>query len=180
MRDVNSVDWSPNGSLWAADLFGLVLLWPADLQVSPPPAIDDETSSTYTNAKVVVVGESGAGKTGLTRRLVTGTFEESEASNVGASCTQWLLSQPTTTSAEAATAGELRRQVWLWDFVGQADQRLIYQLFLDRAALVLLLFNAERDEVIQGLRDWQAALGRSLAESPSPAAEGSVEVRRSQ
>lgn len=30
----------------------------------------------------------------------------------------------------------------------------------------MLMFNAERDEVIEGLRDWQAALGRNLAESP--------------
>ena len=77
------------------------------------------------------------------------------------------LPQPAASPTEAsATAGEPRREVWLWDFGGQADQRLIHQLFLDRAALVLLLFNAERDEVIEGLRDWQAALGRSLAEPP--------------
>jgi GTPase SAR1 family protein len=156
-----SVGWSPDGGLWAADAFGLVLLWPTDLQATPPPASDDEASSSYTNAKVLVVGESGAGKTGLTRRLATGTFEESEASTVGAWCTQWSLAQPT-----AASFGEPQREVWLWDFGGQADQRLIHQLFLDRAALVLLLFNAERDEVVEGLRDWQTALRRSLDEPP--------------
>ncbi len=158
---VLSVGWSPDGGLWAAGAFGLVLLWPADLQASPPPASDDEASSIYTNAKVLVVGESGAGKTGLTRRLVTGTFEDSEASTVGAWCTQWSLAQPT-----AASFGEPQREVWLWDFGGQADQRLIHQLFLDRAALVLLLFSAERDEVVEGLRDWQTALRRSLDEPP--------------
>ncbi|MFM7513084.1 MAG: DUF4365 domain-containing protein, partial [Cyanobium sp.] len=46
------------------------------------------------------------------------------------------------------------------------DQRLIHQLFLDRAALVLLLFNAEHDQVIDGLRDWQTALRRTLAQPP--------------
>ena len=154
-----SVGWSPDGSLWSADAFGLVLLWPADLQVTPPPASDDEASSSYTNAKVLVVGESGAGKTGLTRRLATGTFEESEASTVGAWCTQWPLPQP-------AATGEAHREVWLWDFGGQADQRLIHQLFLDRAALVLLLFDASRDEVLVGLHDWQTALRRTLATPP--------------
>jgi WD40 repeat protein len=160
-----SVGWSPDGGLWAAGAFGLVLLWPADLQASPPPASDDEASSSYTNAKVLVVGESGAGKTGLTRRLATGTFEHSVASTVGAWCTQWPLPQPAAGSS-AAIAGEPQREVWLWDFGGQADQRLIHQLFLDRAALVLLLFNAERDAVIEGLRDWQNALRRTLAEPP--------------
>ena len=156
---VRSVGWSPDGGLWAAGAFGLVLRWPADLQASPPPASDDEASSSYTNAKVLVVGESGAGKTGLTRRLATGTFEHSKASTVGAWCTQWPLPQP-------AATGEAHREVWLWDFGGQADQRLIHQLFLDRAALVLLLFDASRDEVLEGLHDWQTALRRSLAEPP--------------
>jgi small GTP-binding protein len=166
---VLSVGWSPDGGLWAAGAFGLVLLWPADLQASPPAACDGEASSSYTNAKVLVVGESGAGKTGLTRRLATGTFEHSEASTVGAWCTQWPLPQPAATTAagsSAAIAGEPQREVWLWDFGGQADQRLIHQLFLDRAALVLLLFDASRDEVLEGLHDWQTALRRSLAEPP--------------
>jgi small GTP-binding protein len=168
-RSVLSVGWSPDGGLWAAGAFGLVLLWPADLQASPPPASDDEASSSYTNAKVLVVGESGAGKTGLTRRLATGTFEHSEASTVGAWCTQWPLPQPaaaTAAGSSAATAGEPQREVWLWDFGGQADQRLIHQLFLDRAALVLLLFDASRDEVLEGLHDWQTALRRTLATPP--------------
>jgi GTPase SAR1 family protein len=154
-----SVGWSPDGSLWSADAFGLVLLWPADLQVTPPPASNDDATNTYTNAKVLVVGESGAGKTGLTRRLATGTFAESKASTVGAWCTQWPLPQP-------ADTGEAQREVWLWDFGGQADQRLIHQLFLDRAALVLLLFDASRDEVLVGLHDWQTALRRTLATPP--------------
>jgi small GTP-binding protein len=155
-----SVGWSPDGGLWAAGAFGLVLLWPADLQASQPHASDDEASSLYTNAKVLVVGESGAGKTGLTRRLATGTFDHSKASTVGAWCTQWPLPQP------AAAVGEPQREVWLWDFGGQADQRLIHQLFLDRAALVLLLFDASRDEVLEGLHDWQTALRRTLATPP--------------
>ncbi len=166
---VLNVGWCPDGGLWGAGAFGLVLLWPADLQASPPPASDDVAPRSYTNAKVLVVGESGAGKTGLTRRLATGTFEESEASTVGAWCTQWPLPQPATATAAGSTAvidGETQREVWLWDFGGQADQRLIHQLFLDRAALVLLLFDASRDEVLEGLHDWQTALRRTLATPP--------------
>jgi len=53
--------------------------------------------------------------------------------------------------------------VWLWDFGGQADQRLIHQLYLDRTALVLLMFDADREIVLPGLREWQQALARSMA-----------------
>ena len=40
------------------------------------------------------------------------------------------------------------REVWLWDFGGQADQRLIHQLYMEKAALILLVFNADRDVVL--------------------------------
>ena len=164
---VMSVNWSGDGGCgpsrawgWfrSVDITGLFLLWgPIPLEPQAPTA---EESLTYTNAKVLVVGDSGAGKTGLTQRLATGGFQPSEASTVGAWCTQWSLPQP------AAIAGEPQREVWLWDFGGQADQRLIHQLFLDRAALVLLLFDASRDEVLEGLHDWQTALRRTLATPP--------------
>ncbi len=54
----------------------------------------------------------------------------------------------------------MEREIWLWDFGGQADQRLIHQLYMDRTALILLLFNADQEDVLSGLRDWQAALRR--------------------
>ncbi|MFN6339485.1 MAG: SAV_2336 N-terminal domain-related protein, partial [Cyanobacteriota bacterium] len=117
-------------------------------------------AETYCIAKVLVVGDSGSGKTGLVRRLSTGSWQPSEATTVGAWCTHWPLPQPT------AAAGDPQREVWLWDFGGQADQRLIQQLFLDRAALVLLLFDASRDEVLEGLHDWQTALRRTLVIPP--------------
>ena len=154
-----SVSWSGDGGVWSAELYGLVMLRDPWLEQGLL-ALSGTESASYTNAKVLVVGDSGAGKTGLTQRLATGGFQPSEASTVGAWCTQWPLPQP------AAAVGEPQREVWLWDFGGQADQRLIHQLFLDRAALVLLLFDASRDEVLEGLHDWQTALRRTLATPP--------------
>jgi WD40 repeat protein/GTPase SAR1 family protein len=110
----------------------------------------------YTNAKVLLVGNSGAGKTGLSHRLATGEWKPTDGSTVGAWATQLKLS-------DDDTDADVSREAWLWDFGGQADQRLIHQLYMDRAALILLLFNAAEDEVLPGLRDWQTALQRSLA-----------------
>ncbi len=119
-----------------------------------PPAPDQVQ---YTNAKVLVVGDTHAGKTGLTHRLATGEWKPSEHSTVGAWSTQWKLTQG------SADPG-VDREIWLWDFGGQADQRLIHQLYMDRAALILLLFNADQDDVLPGLRDWQTALRRCVKE----------------
>ena len=114
----------------------------------------------YTNAKVLLVGDTHSGKTGLTHRLATGEWKPSEDSTVGAWSTQWQLKA-------ASVEQGVEREIWLWDFGGQADQRLIHQLYMDRTALILLLFNADQEDVLPGLRDWQTALRRSVKEKIS-------------
>jgi small GTP-binding protein len=156
---VKTLGWNVQDvGVWAAISSGLVILWNPEALERPQLSAGQE-SLTYTNAKVLVVGDSGSGKTGLTYRLATGAWQPSEASTVGAWSTQWALPQP-------VVFGAPQREVWLWDFGGQADQRLVHQLFLDQAALVLLLFDASREEVLDGLRDWQTALRRTLATPP--------------
>lgn len=106
----------------------------------------------YTNAKVLLVGDSGAGKTGLSKRLVTGKWEPS-ASTVGAWATQWSL--PSTVSQQ------VEREIWLWDFGGQADQRLIHQLYMDETALAVLVFDAQKANIFDSLATWDRDLTRS-------------------
>ncbi|MEO5916694.1 MAG: TIR domain-containing protein [Luteolibacter sp.] len=111
--------------------------------------------SFYVNAKVLLVGDTSAGKTGLTHRLATGEWKPSESSTVGAWSTQWQLK-------DASAEPGVDRELWLWDFGGQADQRLIHQLYMDRTALILLMFNADQEDVLPSLRDWQTALRRCV------------------
>jgi small GTP-binding protein len=124
---------------------------------APPPASELE----YTNAKVLIIGDSHAGKTGLTERLACDTFTPS-ASTAGAWATQWSIN----VSTPANITNPCQREIWLWDFGGQADQRLIHQLFMDQAALILLVFNADNEDVLPGLQEWQTALHRSLPTPP--------------
>lgn len=118
-------------------------------------ASSEDTQVQYTNAKVLLVGDTNAGKTGLTHRLATGEWKPSQDSTVGVWSTQLKLQC-------TARGTEIDREIWLWDFGGQADQRLIHQLYMDRTALILLLFNADQEDVLPGLRDWQMALRRCV------------------
>ena len=123
---------------------------------TPAPAMQPVPDQVqYTNAKVLLVGDTSSGKTGLAHRLTTGQWSPTDGSTVGAWCTQWPLSG-------VGGAEGLEREVWLWDFGGQADQRLIHQLYMEHAALILLLFDADKEDVLPGLREWQAALRRCL------------------
>jgi small GTP-binding protein len=109
--------------------------------------------SRYTNAKVLLVGETGVGKSGLAIRLSQKRFEPT-ASTDGHWATQLPLPN------ESGTGGR-QREIWLWDFAGQADYRLMHQLFMDETALAVLVFNPQSENPFEGLGEWDRDLQRA-------------------
>lgn len=104
-------------------------------------------SVSYTSAKVVLVGDSGVGKTGLGWRLAHGEFKE-HASTHGQQF--WLLEQLCKKRLDGTEC-----EAVLWDLAGQPDYRLIHALFLDDADLVLVLFDPTRnDDPLTGVEFW--------------------------
>lgn len=110
----------------------------------------------YTNAKVLLVGDTSAGKTGLSNRLSMGTYKETD-STVGAWATQWKL------PVEAKDGVE--REIWLWDFGGQADQRLIHQLYMNQTHLAVLVFDPQKESPFETLGGWERDLSRAATQS---------------
>src|SRR2546426_3942762 len=53
------------------------------------------------------------------------------------------------------------REIWLWDFAGQADYPLIHQLFMDETALAVLVFNPQSENPFEGLGQWDRDLQRA-------------------
>ena len=60
-----------------------------------------------------------------------------------------------------AGAGDIEREIWLWDFGGQADYRLIHQLYMDETALAVFVFNPQSDDPFDGLGQWDRDLQRA-------------------
>ena len=158
---VYSVAWSPDGRrALSGDREGGVRVWdlsefiteqpPPDTPITTPQSAPDQIQ--YTNAKVLLVGESGAGKTGLAKRLAQDTWEPSD-STVGAWATHWKLPVESTDGVE--------REIWLWDFGGQADQRLIHQLYMDETALAVLVFDGQKEDLFDTLGQWDHDLTRA-------------------
>ena len=121
--------------------------------------LSDEVQVQYTNAKVVIVGDSGVGKTGLSRRLVWDSWQPTDSTD-GVWATHWLLQHDT------STAG-VDREIWLWDFAGQIDYRLVHQLFMDDAATALLVFDPRDKDPFDGLGQWDRDLQRISRSSVS-------------
>jgi WD40 repeat protein len=100
------------------------------------------------SAKVVLLGDSGVGKSALGLRLSQGHFRH-QISTHGQQF--WLLPC-------GGTAGT-QREIVLWDFAGQPDYRLIHALFLDDADLALVVFDpTERNDPLRGVEYWLKAL----------------------
>jgi WD40 repeat protein len=119
----------------------------------------DNASSRYTNAKIVLVGESGVGKTGLALRLAEDRWEATESTH-GMRVFQLHLPQP------SGTPG-IEREVWLWDFAGQPDDRLIHQLYMDETALGVVVFDPQDDNPFEALGHWDKALRAAVKHQPA-------------
>jgi WD40 repeat protein/GTPase SAR1 family protein len=96
-----------------------------------------ELTRRYLNAKVVLVGESGVGKSGLAHRLIEDKFVQTHSTH---GMKVWRLDLP------LKPDDNLECEALLWDLAGQEDYRLIHQLFLDETALALLLFNPQEND----------------------------------
>ncbi len=64
-----------------------------------------------------------------------------------------------------ASAIDAEREIWLWDFAGQADYRLAHQLYMDETALAALIFNPQSENPFEGLGQWDRDLQRAARRS---------------
>lgn len=101
----------------------------------------------HTTAKIVLVGDSGVGKTGLGWRLAHSEYKE-HSSTHGQQF--WVLDQLGTRRADGTDCEAI-----LWDLAGQPDYRLTHAIFLDDADLALILFDpTDSRDPLHGVEFW--------------------------
>lgn len=109
------------------------------------------TTMTYANAKVLLLGDSGVGKSGLAMVLAGEEFGATESTH---GRRIWRL--PAT---EGPEAGDGDQEVLLWDLAGQSGYRIVHQLHLGGAALALILFDSRSETApLAGVRHWARAV----------------------
>jgi GTPase SAR1 family protein/RNase P subunit RPR2/Fe2+ or Zn2+ uptake regulation protein len=153
-KSPSSVVFSPNGSRLVVGTYrGTVCVYRVSGVQAAPPA---EPARRYVNAKVVLVGESGVGKSGLAHRLIEDQFVPTSSTH---GMQVWRLDLPEGPQPDGVY---LEREALLWDLAGQADYRLIHQLFLDETAVALVLINPQKDDPFAEVGDWLKALRAAL------------------
>lgn len=152
------VAFNPSGSLLLAGTeHGAIYVYHIN-DVSASVSLGVAPEVRYTNAKVVLLGESGVGKSGLGYRLAEDRWVVTESTH---GMRIWSLKL-----ASAQQRPDVEREVWLWDLAGQPDYRLIHQLFLDETSLALLLFNPQANDPFEGIGDWERALRTATGRDP--------------
>lgn len=124
----------------------VVRIWEPDVAVllGGRPATE---SVRYTTAKLVLVGDSGVGKTGLGWRLAHGEFKE-HASTHGQQF--WVIDELRTRREDGTEC-----EAVLWDLAGQPVYRPVHAIFLEDVDLSLVLFDpTNRQEPLKGAEFW--------------------------
>lgn len=126
------------------------------------------SSARVVSAKIVLVGESGVGKSGLALRLAENRFEEQASTHA---MRLWQMPydrlvrkdrKPGSAATPIPGPGEERREVVIWDLGGQDEYRLVHQLFLHDTTLALMLLDPTRDAPFQDLDEWNLRLAKQL------------------
>ena len=134
---------------------------------APDRIVEDADAARYTNAKVVLVGESGVGKTGLALRLCEDRWEATESTH--GMVVERLELPPHPSPLPEGEGAEMEREVWLWDFAGQPDYRLIHQLYMDETALGVLVFDPQDDNPFENIGYWDKALSAATKKTSGAA-----------
>ncbi|MGW0285594.1 TIR domain-containing protein [Streptomyces sp. NPDC003236] len=109
--------------------------------------------SHYRNAKVVLVGDSGVGKSGLSLAVSGKEFQPTESTHAR---NVWALDSEELVGA--VEHGE-KRELLLWDLAGQPGYRLFHKLSLRDVSVGLIVFDARSEsEPFRGVSYWSKAL----------------------
>jgi small GTP-binding protein len=93
--------------------------------------------------KVVMLGDSGVGKTALVNRISEGAFSESHVPTVGS---QFI--------ALPLEVGSKKMTLELWDTAGQEVYRSLVGFYTREAKGAFLVFDVTNDQTFQGLPEW--------------------------
>jgi hypothetical protein len=124
-----------------------------DVLLGERPTAPATRTVHYVNAKVVLVGDTGVGKTGLSLVLSGQPFQATDST---AGRQVWALG-----TSEDETSGERSRtrETLLWDLAGQPGYRIIHQLHLSEVAVALVVFDARSEtDPLAGVVHWERAL----------------------
>ncbi|MBF0520357.1 MAG: TIR domain-containing protein [Nitrospirae bacterium] len=103
----------------------------------------DAVTKLY-EAKLIIVGQGGVGKTSILRRLTDNTFSDTQKSTEGIEIKELKI--------RPKGCNEITLNVW--DFGGQEIYHATHQFFLTRRSVYMLVWDARQEAVFGRIEDW--------------------------
>jgi small GTP-binding protein len=143
------------------DLSGNPLILPTEVVSKGVEAIftylKQSKTTEHNEAKLILVGNGGVGKTLLAHRLTAGTFGVDEITN-GINISKWSISAPDPEESEI--------KLNIWDFGGQEIYLATHQFFLTTHSIYLLVWNARKTKDDDSIYYWLHTIEAFGGESP--------------
>lgn len=111
--------------------------------------VDQETFA----AEVVVLGETGVGKTSLVHQYIEGTFDDVQATTIGASF-----------QVKNLNIGKTTVSLQIWDTAGQERFRSMASMYYRNATAAILVYDLTAPATFQQLRTWVDELKQHVNE----------------
>ncbi|XP_052813550.1 ras-related protein Rab-22A-like [Mya arenaria] len=102
-------------------------------------------------AKVVVLGSQGVGKTSVVIRYVGGMFSKAVSPTIGASFFTYKL-----------TVDDYRVKLQVWDTAGQERFRSMAPMYYRKANAAMLIYDITSSDTFYDIKDWVSELKRNV------------------
>ena len=100
-------------------------------------------SDNFINFKIIIIGDSGVGKSSLLKRAVQNRFDESYQATIGF---EFLLMH--------YKINELKFKLQIWDTCGQEMYRSLVQGFYRNTSLAIIVYDVNNPKSFEGLEVW--------------------------
>ncbi|EGG04932.1 uncharacterized protein MELLADRAFT_88361 [Melampsora larici-populina 98AG31] len=159
-RGLRSSDAPNNQSLQSSSSSSQSPQPPQQVPTSPSPsrgepsngAISTNPQTGQLEAKVVILGMQGVGKTSIVHRYTTGSFSYSLASTIGASfCTKKL----------SVDGCKVRLQIW--DTAGQERFRSMAPMYYRGANAAILVYDITNQSSFEDIQNWLHELSANMS-----------------
>ncbi len=117
-------------------------------------------SHPLNEAKLILIGQGGVGKTSLVKRLVDNYFDPQEDQTKGIRIAQWQLDVP------RPIQGNVPINLNIWDFGGQEIMHATHQFFLTKRSLYLLVLDARQGEDEGRVEYWLSLINSFAFDAP--------------
>ena len=114
--------------------------------------MDEEDDVGYMTCKVVLLGETGVGKTSIISRYVTNKFSDVLMSTTGASYA--------TKKIEIDSEHKIKLQIW--DTAGQEKFRSLAKIFYQNSSVAVLVYDITRRDTFEKIKEYCSSAGCRL------------------